>query len=1439
MNPFRRYLSRCLFALLAWVSLTAQVPLAPGVRIAHPDHHEFEAALWAPFVGELGEARTFKVGFGFLDAEALTVGAWRLELVDTQGLVRGTWHGETFLVGGSGSQRIAWDGKDAAGRALERGFYTLRLTSKPMAQAAYRYYPGGNQPDRVEAHLATSIDEAATEETTICVGPAPRLKVPALDLPVSAGGFRPALAPGSAPAPASLPYTIYFGNMHSQTNHSDGGTAPASCSGSEVPQGGTSGPAIAYEMMRVQAGGDFLLTSEHNHMFDGSTGTNTAMDPADPNHGSALFASGLAAASTYRTDHPGFLAMYGMEWGVINNGGHLNIINPDGLATWEYNASGQLLGDYFTTKSDYPPLYTFMKSKGWVGQFNHPSSSQFGTLVYTADGDEVMALCEVMNTNAFSPNTTESETRRSFYTSTWNKILEAGYHVAPTTDQDNHCSNWGLSYPNRTGVLLPTGTTLTLNAFVNALKARHAFATMDKSSQIMLTAGSAIMGDRINNSGSLTLNVYFSSTNVLRSASSIKIWEGVPGRNGTVTQLSDGLSTLTITPTAGEHFYYASIIQDNGDSLWSAPIWVSEAAGAVSASITSPSATVTVATGTNVAFTGSATTTHTSITNQDWTFGDGGTGTGPSVNHTFVNGGAAPTTFTVTYTATDDLGATGSATRLVIVNPSAASNTAPTITAIPAQITQPNVPILGIPFTVGDAESAASALTVTAVTTVNPTLIPNANLALGGSSASLTLDITPAPDLTGSATVRVTVTDPEGLSSFRDVAVTVGASSGQSKLIITQFYEGSSGTNKWIEITNVGTGAYDGVTNILYIGLWSNPQGWVNASPKPAAPLDSAFQTTFPIPAMAAGETRLFKNTATVTPSAANVTGTPTNASSVANFNGDDIFFITTEQVKGYAGYLARTDVVGEPTVAWVGTTTTASGPSVTSQGKDTSYFRNFAVTTPNPTYTFSEWTIVTPGNPPPATTSLAAVNAGGTAILTDRLGVHIYNHAPTISDIPSQTTNTNTVLGSVAFTVNDTELPLSLALSATSSNPSLIPAASIIFGGSAGSPTLTLTPVADQSGTSLVTITVTDAFGASASDNFIFTVNGQPVAGAQSLSTDEDTALPITLTGSDPEGSALAFTVVTNPTHGALAGTVPNLTYTPSANYSGPDSFTFKVNDGALDSLPVTISLTVNPVNDAPIAGNDVYAVPTYFAFTVPAPGVLGNDTDVDGPALSAILVSGPAHGTLSLASDGSFTYTPSSTFSGTDTFTYRASDGSLTSNLATVTLNVNLLPACALDISGFSPSSGPAGTVVTLTGGNFTGLTAVRFNGLLAAFTVLSPTQVQATVPAGATSGRILLTTATCYGFTSEAFTVVSLAPVITSFSPSSGPVGTEVTILGSNFTGTTAVRFNGVSAAFTLVSATQLKAIVPAGATYGPITVTNPSGTGNSGFRKFKVY
>jgi VCBS repeat-containing protein len=158
----------------------------------------------------------------------------------------------------------------------------------------------------------------------------------------------------------------------------------------------------------------------------------------------------------------------------------------------------------------------------------------------------------------------------------------------------------------------------------------------------------------------------------------------------------------------------------------------------------------------------------------------------------------------------------------------------------------------------------------------------------------------------------------------------------------------------------------------------------------------------------------------------------------------------------------------------------------------------------------------------------------------------------------------------------------------------------------------------------------------------------------------------------------------VSGPKHGSVAlNANGSFTYTPAANYNGTDSFTYKTSDGSLDSDVATVNLAVNAVNDAPDANDDLYATTQGTPLAVAGPGVLANDADADGDALKAELVSGPAHGTLKLNADGSFVYTPAAGFSGTDSFAYRAGDGSL-GDVATVTVRVAPAPATAGKVTG-----------------------------------------------------------------------------------------------------------------------------------------------------------
>ncbi|MDO7849489.1 M12 family metallo-peptidase, partial [Hymenobacter sp. M29] len=163
----------------------------------------------------------------------------------------------------------------------------------------------------------------------------------------------------------------------------------------------------------------------------------------------------------------------------------------------------------------------------------------------------------------------------------------------------------------------------------------------------------------------------------------------------------------------------------------------------------------------------------------------------------------------------------------------------------------------------------------------------------------------------------------------------------------------------------------------------------------------------------------------------------------------------------------------------------------------------------------------------------------------------------------------------------------------------------------------------------------------------------------------------------------------------------------------------------------------------------------------------------------------------------------------------------------------NFTITPAAVgPTITSFTPGGGLAGTVVTVLGSNFTGATAVSFNGTAASsFTVVSATQLTATVAAGTTTGTITVTTPQGTATSALPF-VVGAPPTITSFTPASGAVGSTVVITGTNFTGATQVTFNGtVAPTFTVNSATQITVTVPAGATTGVIGLTVPTGSATS--------
>lgn len=229
-----------------------------------------------------------------------------------------------------------------------------------------------------------------------------------------------------------------------------------------------------------------------------------------------------------------------------------------------------------------------------------------------------------------------------------------------------------------------------------------------------------------------------------------------------------------------------------------------------------------------------------------------------------------------------------------------------------------------------------------------------------------------------------------------------------------------------------------------------------------------------------------------------------------------------------------------------------------------------------------------------------------------------------------------------------------------------------------------TYTPNANFNGTDTFTYKVNDGTADGNTATVTITVSAVqdiPVAVNDSETTAEDTPLTVVAPGllsndTDADGDTLTSVVVVGPTHGNVTlNTDGSYTYTPNANFNGTDTFTYKANDGTADSNTATVTITVTPVNDLPVAGNDLFHTGVNAPLIFPAPGVITNDADTDGDTLTAAVVVGPTHGTLTLNADGSFTYTSNADFNGTDTFTYKVNDGTGDSNIATATIKVNTL--------------------------------------------------------------------------------------------------------------------------------------------------------------------
>ncbi|WP_412470671.1 tandem-95 repeat protein [Halobacteriovorax sp. RT-2-4] len=335
------------------------------------------------------------------------------------------------------------------------------------------------------------------------------------------------------------------------------------------------------------------------------------------------------------------------------------------------------------------------------------------------------------------------------------------------------------------------------------------------------------------------------------------------------------------------------------------------------------------------------------------------------------------------------------------------------------------------------------------------------------------------------------------------------------------------------------------------------------------------------------------------------------------------------------------------------------------------------------------------------STTFTYKVNDGAldSTLATVTINVSAVNDVPVMAADQAHSTNEDTA---VNFTLNgatDVDLPAQTLSYKIITSPTNGTISNCITTGSYGTDiSCTYTPNANFYGSDSFTYTATDSVGVAVTNATVSltinSVNDAPtLAGDWSFSTNEDTAHSFNLTAAtDIENDALSYLIVSNPTNGTLSctgGTSTACTYTPSLNFEGSDSFTYKANDGALDSNTVTVNITVNAINDAPVMVADQSEVTnedTPFSIT------LNGATDVDLPAqtISYKIINSPTNGTItdcittgSYGTDIICTYTPNANFNGSDSFTYLANDGlldSATSSTVNLTINaVNDVPTLA----------------------------------------------------------------------------------------------------------------------------------------------------------------
>lgn len=350
-------------------------------------------------------------------------------------------------------------------------------------------------------------------------------------------------------------YQYYFGNIHSHSSYSDGNKDSATA---------CKLPGDSYGFARNSYNFHFLGISEHNH---GEAG----MRLND-------YAKGLYQADTANKNGE-FVCMYGMEYGVISNGGHVVVYGIDSLIGWEE-------GNYsiYSPRSDYSSLWSIIASRpNAFATLAHPETGDYNNLSSASYNDTAdIAICgsAVRSGAAFSITTDYSDGPPSTtYTGYFRRMLAAGYKLGPTIDHDNHYSTFGRTAQSRTVVLAQA---LHRDSITAAYKAMRFYASDDWNTKVDFTINAYPPGSTINTAVNPTINVSVIDPDIADTITSIKIHFGVPGSTTLSTVLTSVTNASSISyvhnlNTTSSYYYYVEITQADGDKIWTAPIWVNKA----------------------------------------------------------------------------------------------------------------------------------------------------------------------------------------------------------------------------------------------------------------------------------------------------------------------------------------------------------------------------------------------------------------------------------------------------------------------------------------------------------------------------------------------------------------------------------------------------------------------------------------------------------------------------------------------------------------------------------------------------------------------------------------------------------------------------------------------------------------------------------------------